>query len=136
MSHDHEYDHDHLQDYGDTHDHAHTHMADVDPHVHHRIEEVRPQPVVLDLGDGIGALNVHTAPELLGEEIDISPSGDDAQRQHKQVLRRLLGTRPATVLVYDNLPEGKYTLWRDGVATRGIQVTGGAVAELEWSGVS
>jgi hypothetical protein len=92
--------------------------------------------VVLDLGEGIGALIVHTAAELLGEEIDISPSGDDTRRQHKQVLRRLLGPRPATVLVYDNLPEGEYTLWRDGVATHGVQVKGGAVAELDWSGVS
>ena len=41
------------------------------------LDEVRAQPVVLDLGDGVGALIVHTGPELLGEEIDISPTGDD-----------------------------------------------------------
>ena len=46
------------------------------------------QPVVLDLGDGVGALIVHTDPELLGDEVDISPAGDDGHRQHKQVLRR------------------------------------------------
>ena len=37
------------------------------------------------------------------------------------------------VLVYDNLPEGDYTLWIDGIArSRGVRVRGGSVAELDW----
>jgi len=91
---------------------------------------VRAQPVVLDLGDGVGALIVHTGPELLGEEIDISPGHDDGQRQHKQVLRRLVGPQETTCLVYDNLPEGEYTVWLPGKPMRDVQVRGGAVAEL------
>ena len=102
-------------------------------HHHHGTDEVRAQPVVLDLGGEIGALIVRTSPELLGVEVEISPAADDEARRHKQVLRRVLGPETATVLVYDNLPEGCYTLWLDGIAvTRGVRVAGGKVAELDW----
>jgi hypothetical protein len=104
-------------------------------HHHHDAHEVRAQPVVLDLGDGVGALIVRTDPELLGVEVEISPVGADADRRHKQVLRRALGPETATMLVYDNLPEGDYTLWLDDAAwARGVHVTGGAVAELDGRG--
>jgi hypothetical protein len=107
------------------HDHHHHH--------HHDAHEARAQPVVLDLGDGIGALIVHTDPDLLGVEVEISPAGADADRQHKEVLMRSLGSTAAAVLVYDNLPEGDYTLWvRDVPWARGVHVAGGEVAELDW----
>jgi hypothetical protein len=87
---------------------------------------------VLELGDGVGALIVHTDPELLGTEIEISPARDDSRRQHKAVLQRTIGPRTVNVLVYDNLPEGEYTLWLDEAEpTRGVRVTGGEVAELD-----
>jgi hypothetical protein len=105
-----------------THDHDHHH--------HHELSEVRARPVVLDLGDGVGALIVHTGPELLGAEIDLSPAGDDEHRRHKQVLRRLLGPQATTCLVYDDLPEGGYTVWLPGKPVRNVQVRGGSVAEL------
>lgn len=105
---------------------------DHDHHHHHDSAEVRARPVVLDLGEGMGALIVRTDPELLGAEIEISPTGDDSRREHKQVLRRVLGREVATVLVYDNLPEGEYTLWLDECApVRGVRVEGGQVAELD-----
>ena len=108
--------------------HDHRHQA----HHHHGAGEVRSRPVVLDLGDGVGALIVRTDPELLGVEIEISPSRNDAERRHKQVLWRTLGRETATVLVYDNLPEGDYTLWvKDEPWAREVHVTGGEVAELD-----
>jgi hypothetical protein len=114
------------------HDHDHDHGRDDAGHVHHAPDGVRSGPVVLDLGPGVGALIVHTAPELLGVEVELSPAGDDETRQHKQVLQRRLGGSTATVLVYDNLPEGAYTLWLDEAEpVRGIHVTGGRVAELD-----
>ncbi len=122
------YGHDHEQ----PHDHDHSHSHDHD-HRHHAPDEVRARPVVLDLGEGVGALIVHTDPELLGLEVEISPAGADGDRQHKEVLQRLLGPATVTVLVYDNLPEGEYTLWIDDVPrARGVRVDGGAVAELDW----
>jgi hypothetical protein len=103
-----------------------------DVHHHHDAHEVRSKPVVLDLGDGVGALIVHTDPELLGVEVEISPSGDDVGRQHKAVLRRTTGHGTATVLVYDNLAEGSYTLWVDDEPwARDVHVAGGRVAELD-----
>jgi hypothetical protein len=102
-------------------------------HHHHHVDEVRAQPVVLDIGGDVGALLVYTDPELLGVEVEISPAGDDAARQHKQVLMRAVGHTNVAVLVYDNLPEGVYTLWLGGVAkARNVRVAGGAVAELDW----
>jgi len=114
-------------------DHHHDPGEQHHDHHHHDPGEIRLQHVVLDLGDGIGALIVHTDPELLGTEVEISPAGDDGRRSHKAVLRRRAGARDACVLVYDNLPEGTYTLWVDGVARAwNVRVDSGAVAELDW----
>jgi hypothetical protein len=100
---------------------------------HHDAAEVRQQPVVLDLGNGVGALVVYTDPELVGAEIEISPAGKDAERRHKQVLWRGQGGSAIAALVYDRLPHGEYTLWQDGIAReRNVRVCGGAVAELDW----
>ena len=113
------------------HDHAHHNHG----HHHHDAAVVRSQPVVLDLGDGIGALIVHTDLDLLGVEVEISPDGADGNRQHKEVLRRTIGPATVNVLVYDNLPEGKYTLWVDDVAwARHVRIESGSVAELDWKG--
>ena len=113
------------------HDHAHHNHG----HHHHDAADVRSQPVVLDLGDGIGALIVHTDPDLLGVEVEISPDGADGDRQHKEVLQRTMGPAAVNVLVYDNLPAGEYTLWVDDVAwARGVRIAGGSVAELDWRG--
>jgi hypothetical protein len=112
---------------------GHGHSHGDHHHHHHPAHELRGQPVVLDLGEGIGALIVHTDPGLVGTEVEISPSVNDGDRQHKEVLQRALGAATAHVLVYDNLPEGEYTLWIDGVArARGVRVQGGSVAELDW----
>jgi len=104
-----------------------------DGHHHHAAHEVRSQPVVLDLGGGVGALIVHTDPALLGVEVEIGPSGDDGDRQHKEVLRRTIGRTTATVLVYDSLAEGSYTLWVSGEPwAHDVEVASGCVAELDW----
>jgi hypothetical protein len=113
----------HHHDHGDHHHH------------HHEAAEVRARPVVLDLGGDLGALVVRTDSALLGVEVEISPSADDGHRQHKEVLQRTLGPAIATVLVYDRLPEGEYTLWVGGAArSRGVRVEGGRVTELDWRG--
>jgi hypothetical protein len=95
----------------------------------------RPHPeyVVLDIGDGLGALIVYTDPELHGTEVEISPSGEDSNRSHKDVLERGEGDRVVFTAVFDRLPEGTYTLWTDDVArARDVAVSGGGVAELDW----
>ena len=106
-------------------------------HHHHDVDDVRVKPVVLELGEGIGALVVYTDPELVGVEVEISLTGNDADRSHKQVLRRSVGGSTVAALVYDNLAEGEYTLWLDDLAReRNVSVRAGAVAELDWRGAA
>jgi hypothetical protein len=117
------------------HDHDHAHAHTHDRHDDHDPADVRSQSVVLDLGDGIGALIVHTDPELLGVEVEISPTGADGNRQHKEVLQRTIGQATVNVLVYDNLPEGNYTLWIGEVAlASNVRIESGSVAELDLKG--
>jgi hypothetical protein len=101
-------------------------------HHHHHEHRPRTEPVVLELGDELGALLVYTDPALLHDEIEISPSGDDAQRSHKDVLERQAGGRSHHVAVFDLLERGSYTLWHRGAPlARGVSVAGGEVAELD-----
>ena len=115
-----------------SHDHSHTHHR----HTSEENDAARrhQEHVVLDLGGDIGALILHTRAEMLGVEVEISATGHDDRRSHKDVLERELNGRPAYTAVFDNIREGTYTLWVDDVAlARDVVVTGGAVAELQWS---
>jgi hypothetical protein len=73
---------------------------------------------MLDLGPGVGALVLQTGADLHGTEIEISPSGRDDARSHKQVHERPAGGRPLYAAVFDRLPAGEYTLWLDGLPLR------------------
>jgi hypothetical protein len=91
-----------------------------------------PEFVVLDIGGEVGALIVHTDPDMHGVEIEISPSEDLRRRSHKQVLERTIGDHPAFTAVFDALPAGRYTLWVDGKPrTHRVPVQASAVAELD-----
>jgi hypothetical protein len=131
--------HDHLNDCGDGgHDHSH----DGRHHSHEASEESyaarrHPESVVLEIGGDIGALIVHTDASMLGVEVEISPTGQDDRRTHKDVLEREISGHPAYTAVFDGLREGTYTLWVGDVArARGVTVGGAAVAQLEWAGAS
>jgi hypothetical protein len=92
-----------------------------------------PEPVVLDIGDDVGALIVHTHATMHGVEVEISATGHDEERTHKDVLEREIGGRPAYTAVFDRLHEGTYTLWVDDAPrARDVAVSGAAVAELDW----
>jgi hypothetical protein len=109
---------------------------DRDHHTHdHHLAAHRPhdEAVVLELGAELGALVVYTDAPLLHTEIEISADGSDDRRSHKDVLERVVAGRSLYAAVFDRLPAGAYTLWHDDVArTRGAEVAGGAVAELDW----
>jgi hypothetical protein len=108
------------------HDHTHDHHAEA-----HRPHD---EPVVLEIGEELGALVVYTERGFLHTEIEISPAGDDARRSHKDVLERVAGGRSFYAAVFDQVPRGEYTLWHDGAAwTRGATVAAGAITELDWS---
>lgn len=119
------------------HDHAHSHHHQDEPRHARYADRRHPEAVVLDLGGDVGALIVHTAADMHGTEVEISASGEDGARSHKEVLEREINGRPAYTAVFDNVREGSYTLWVDDAAReRGVVVLGGSVAELDWSGRS
>jgi hypothetical protein len=116
------------------HAQAHRHHA-------HPVEKYsgRPHPefVVLDIGEDVGSLIVYTDSAMHGAEVEISPTGDDAHRSHKEVLERDCAGHPAFTAVFDALAAGSYTLWRDGEPrARGVRVQGGRVACLDWRGAA
>ena len=93
-----------------------------------------PEHVVLDIGGDIGALILHASAGMLGVEVEISATGQDDRRSHKDVLEREIEGRPAYTAVFDNIREGSYTLWVDDVACeRDVVVSGGAISEVDWS---
>jgi hypothetical protein len=100
-------------------------------HTHDHSTDARPEHVMLDLGPGVGALVLHTGEELHGAEIEISPTGSDEDRSHKQVHDRPVGGRPHYAAVFDGLPAGEYTLWLGGrPLRREVAVAGAVVTDL------
>jgi hypothetical protein len=98
---------------------------------HDHSKDVRPEHVMLDLGPGVGALVLHAGSDLHGAEIEISPSGYDEERSHKQVHERPAGGRPLYAAVFDRLPAGEYTLWLHGrQLRREVVVAGAAVTDI------
>jgi hypothetical protein len=111
-----------------THDHEHPHVAGED-----YAARKHPEFVALDIGGDIGALIVHTDPEMHGIEIEISAAGEDDKRTHKQVLERRVNERAAFTAVFDGLHAGRYTLWvEDQPRARNVVIEGARIAELDW----
>lgn len=94
-----------------------------------------PEPVVLDIGGGFGALVVHWDAGQIDTPIEISPAGSDGDRQHQHVLERPVDGSTFHAAVFDRVPTGRYTLWVHGErrATE-VEIPDGGVAELDWSG--
>ena len=110
--------------------HGHLHEAGEENHAgrHHS------EQVVLDIGEDIGALIIHTDASMLGTEVEISATGQDDRRAHKDVLEREISGHPAYTAVFDKIREGSYTLWVDQQArARDVVVSGGMIAELDWA---
>jgi hypothetical protein len=123
----------HSRGHSQTLRHRHKHSEVEEPYAARR----HPEPVVLDIGADVGALIVDTDAGMVGVEVEISATGSDGERSHKEVLEREIEGRPAYTAVFDKVRAGSYTLWVDDVAReRGVVVIGGAVAELDWSRTS
>ena len=93
-----------------------------------------PGSVVLDLGPGIGALVLHTPPELDGREIEVSRQGPaPAGRTHAQVRPRKTGGQTQHAAVYPQLPAGTYTIWKDHLTPAAtVIIHGGQVTTARW----
>jgi hypothetical protein len=100
-----------------------------------------PGSVVLELGEGIGALVLHTPPDLHGHEIEISPTAanvdDISARTHSLVRERHTANRTVYAAVYPVLPEGDYTVWReDGAPVGQVVIRGGHATQFRWPEVT
>jgi hypothetical protein len=119
------------------HHHVNRHQHDGPPQHERYAARPHPEAVVLDLGADVGALIVHTDPGMHGAEVEISATGEDDVRSHKEVLEREINGRPVYAAVFDGVREGSYTLWVDDVAcARDVVVSGGTIAELDWAGAA
>jgi hypothetical protein len=95
-----------------------------------------PGSVILELGEGIGALILETPPGLDGHEIEISPFAGGA-RTHSLVRERHTATRTIYAAVYPVLPAGEYTVWRDeGIPAGQVIIHGGRASRFRWPEVT
>jgi len=87
--------------------------------------------IVLDIGDGIGALIIYTNEKMRGYQIDVSLKGiENAKRVHTDVLERRIAGRAVFAAVFAELPEGEYVTWSDPAET--FTIMSGEIAELNW----
>jgi hypothetical protein len=101
---------------------------------HHTFTPSEHATVMLDIGDGVGALVVHTPSSMGGLEIDINRRGEATAFVHTAVRERRLPHGSVYAAVYPELPEGDYTLIDvDGRAHRDVHVESGRVTEIDWS---
>jgi hypothetical protein len=93
-----------------------------------------PASVVLDLGPGIGALVLHTPPELDGREIEVSRQGPaPAGRTHAQVRPRKTASQTQHAAIYPQLPAGTYTIWKDHLTPAAtVTIHSGQVTTARW----
>ena len=88
---------------------------------------------MVDVGPGTGALVIYAAEEMRGQEIEISPVGDDSARAHTDVLRRRQSGGYVFAAVFGSLAEGEYHLWRERRSEpAGVRIVGGEVTEIDW----
>ncbi len=93
-----------------------------------------PEPVVLDIGGTNGALIVYADAEFIDTPVEVSPAGSDDERFHQHILERPMPDGTSYAAVFDKITEGHYTLWfHDEPRARDFAITGGAVAEVDWS---
>jgi hypothetical protein len=92
----------------------------------HGPPRVHTEPVVLELGAGVGALIVYAGPELVSHEIEVERL-DSGKRTHTEVHQRIVNGRTLFAGVFPELPEGSYRLLQPD---RDIEIRGGEVTEL------
>ena len=98
-----------------------------------KIDRVDTRDVVLEIGDGIGALIIYTPVELRGAEIEVSVKGVESPRIHSVVQERRVGGRPVFAGVFPELPAGEYRIWTDDPRRPAtVTILSGEVVEVDW----
>lgn len=90
--------------------------------------------VVLDVGEGVGALVLYTSAEMAGVEVDVVGVGPGTVSTHALVRPRVLPGGTTYAAVYPGLPEGGYQVVGDCPRRcDDVEIIGGRVAELDWT---
>jgi hypothetical protein len=92
-----------------------------------------PDALVLDIGDGVGALIIYADEACLGSEIDLTPAGSPQSHQiHTMVRRRRATNRDVIAGLFPELAEGTYTVWAlSGNGPIGeVTIVGGQISEF------
>jgi hypothetical protein len=99
----------------------------------HGSERVHTEDLVLDIGEGFGALVLYTGPELIGREIEVSRKGQEHPRTHTEVHERRVQGAVVFAGVYPELPEGEYQIWTDEPRpVTEFTIASGQVCEVDW----
>ena len=89
---------------------------------------------MLDIGDGVGALVVHTPKQCNGLEIEIRRLGEARQLTHTEVRERALPDRSVFAGVFPAIVAGTYTLvGAGGRPDTEVTIGDGTVTEITWS---
>ncbi len=94
-------------------------------------------PVMLDIGEDIGALVLAMPAELAGMEVEARPAEgmpDGHHLPHVSVLARSAAGRLSYSAVFGELPQGAYQLYLRpaGPVALTVRVNGGEVTEASW----
>jgi len=95
-------------------------------------------PVLLDIGDDIGALVLRMPAEAAGCEVEARPVSAGppgwSHLPHVGVLARTAGGRTSHTAVFGELPEGRYELYLRpaGPVALTVEVRGGEVTRADW----
>jgi hypothetical protein len=84
--------------------------------------------VVLDIGNDVGALVLHTSRQWLGHEIDLVPDDWSLPHTHSAVRERRSPSGSTFAAVYPQLHEGGYAI---AGSSQRFTIAGGRVTEIE-----
>jgi len=88
--------------------------------------------VALDVGCGVGAIVVLTAPGLAGREVELSRAGARSPRVHTVVHERAAGSTLVHAAVFVDVAEGAYDLWAPSGSAERVRVGSGQIATVDW----
>lgn len=96
-------------------------------------QRIHTAPVVMDIGEGQGSLIIYTDATRCGDEIEISPHGEDGQRAHTDVAERRVNGRSLYAAVYLPMLAGEYTIWGpDPAHPTNVTITADNITEVDW----
>ena len=114
-----------------THPHEHSHDV-IDPEAA-QLGPSDPGSVMLDIGGDIGSIMILAPESMHGDEIEVSPVGDDRTRTHIAIRERRAPSGSQWAGIFPGLPQGEYTVWNlDGTPAERVTVVGGEIATVDW----